>query len=405
MSKVDKATEAVNEMQEQDVEEVETGESKTVGTTSRKGEDPLTSRGFSFSRLFKALIEQDWSKAKLEREISEKLKDEGYDTKEGGTLVPTNPEATYSVHENALSDFASDAREFGEFMNREYGKRVTTEDDNVGSLVEPEQADDFIDLLRNESVVEEAGARVLDLPKSGQLDIPKMKNGAKAYWIAENEAITASDINTGDLKLRPNYLGCLVKASKQSLRHATPSLEQMLREDMSREMALKEDKTFLYGSAASDGAASDIPTGILDNSNTYSKSLTISKDNLIDLEAFLTQVEPTAWLMNKAERGDILKVEDSNGNAVFLGDFAEGGAGPDQLLNVPVIVSEQIETNDMFLGDFRQGLIARDMVMEVTTTDQTADAFTKNQVWFKAMLGVDFGIRYGKAFLYNTSAA
>ncbi len=416
MGDIDKQLEEMDEtfedLDKDKVEEVEEGKSKTIGDgegtpSYRKGEDPLTSRGFSFTRLFRALATQDWSEAKLENEVSTKLKDVGYDTREDGTLVPFNSEAAFKIHGDELRDFGHDSDEFMQFMNREYSSRVTTEGDNVGSLVEPAQADDFIELLRNESVVEEAGARVLDLPKSGQLNIPKMKNGATAYWLAENGALTSSDLNTGDIKLRSKYLGCLVKASKQSLRHSTPSLEQLIREDMSREMALKEDYTFLYGTSASEGGAgSDIPSGLLDyDDSIYTTTYALSdKDHIIDMDAELSDVTATGWLMNKKERAKILKIEDTGGNAVFLGNFRDGGSAPGEFLGIPVIVSEQLDDDDLFLGDFRQALIARDMVLEITTTDQTEDAFTKNQVWFKAMLGVDFGIRHEEGFLYNDAS-
>jgi len=391
--------------------EVEEGVPKTSPGT-RSGESALNSRPFSITRMFRAIAEKDWSNAKHEKRISDILREDvGFETKEGGFLLPFNSRTLYDLCGKELRDFAHDSDEFKNFMTKStkgLNSRVISEGDQVSSLVEPQRTGDFIDLLRNESVVESAGATSLDLPDSGQLDIPKMKNGAIAYWRAENEAITESDLQTGDIKLRPNYLGALVKASKESLRHSTPSLEAMIRNDMARTMALKEDETFIYGTAKAESGVedSDVPYGLLDfDIETATKGLT-DPDHIIDLEAELTQIAPTAWVMNKSERATILKMEDSNGNMIFMGELATGGGGgaPNRLMDIPVIVSEQLDDNDLFLGDWSQAIIARDAAMELTTTDQTADAFTKNQVWFKALLGVDFGVRYEEGFLYNDSS-
>lgn len=393
---------------------VDEGSPKT-GPSVRKGESALNSRPYSITRMLRAIINNgDFSQAKHEKRISDILKEDvGLNTKEGGFLVPFNSRTLYEVAGKHLeSDFGKDTDEFERFMTKAVGKsntRAVSEGDQVSSLVEPQKSGDFIDLLRNESVVEQAGATSLDLPDSGQLDIPKMKNGAIAYWRAENEAITKSDLATGDIKLRPNYLGCLVKASKESLRHSTPSLEAMIRGDMAQTMALKEDKTFIYGTSAAETGVedSDVPYGLLDfdianKSNTFSNGPT----DVIDLEANLTKIAPTAWVMNKAERATLLKLEDTAGHLVFMGGPSVGAnAGVNSLMDIPIIVSEQIDNNDLFLGDWSQAIIARDSAMELTTTDKAADAFTKNQMWFKALLGVDFGVRYTEGFLYNDSSS
>jgi len=389
----------------------EEGVPKTAPST-REGESSLNSRPFSLTRMFRAIADQDWSQAKHEKRINDILKEDvGFQTKEGGFLLPFNSRTLYDLCNKELRDFGHDSDEFKRFMTKStegLNSRVVSEGDQVSSLVEPQRTGDFIDLLRNESVVESAGATSLDLPESGQLDIPKMKNGAIAYWRAENESLTESDLATGDIKLRPNYLGALVKASKESLRHSTPSLERMIRNDMARTMALKEDETFIYGTSVKESGVedSDVPYGLLDfDIYTASKAMS-DPDHVIDIEADLTHIAPTAWVMNKSERAKILKMEDSNGNMIFMGPLSSGGGGgtPQQLMDIPVIVSEQVQDNDLFLGDWSQAIIARDAAMELTTTDQTADAFTKNQMWFKALLGVDFGVRYEEGFVYNDSS-
>lgn len=392
--------------------DVDEGSPKT-GPNVRKGESTLNSRPYSITRMLRAIINNgDFSQAKHEKRISDILKEDvGLNTKEGGFLVPFNSRTLYEVAgEHLESDFGKDTDEFERFMTKAVDKsntRVISEGDQVSSLVEPQRTGDFIDLLRNESVVEQAGATSLDLPDSGQLDIPKMKNGAIAYWRAENESLTESDLATGDIKLRPNYLGCLVKASKESLRHSTPSLEAMIRNDMAQTMALKEDETFIYGTSAAESSVedSDVPYGLLDFDIETSSTSYSDATDIIDLEANLTKIAPTAWVMNKSERASILKLEDGAGHLVFMGGPSVGSnSGVNSLMDIPIIVSEQIDDNDLFLGDWSQAIIARDSAMELTTTDKAADAFTKNQMWFKALLGVDFGVRYTEGFLYNDSS-
>ncbi|MCF8012723.1 MAG: hypothetical protein K9L56_15765, partial [Clostridiales bacterium] len=77
-------------------EENDTDGSKTAvkgGPAFHKGEMATTSRGFSFSRLARAISEKDWNYAKKERELHEKLVDLGFKPKKSGTMVPFNADA------------------------------------------------------------------------------------------------------------------------------------------------------------------------------------------------------------------------------------------------------------------------------------------------------------------------
>lgn len=383
------------------------------GPAVRKGEDPLTSRGFSFARMANAIRNKDWSEAKPEQEMHEKLSDLGFNTEKGGHLVPFNIDGLAELYgkELGMSD-----KELREFMTGDYkvsrsftqGKlnraAISETDNGVGVLVEPGQSADMIDLLREAAILENVGARALDLPDSGQLNIPKQKSGATAYWVAENQTIPETDVEAGEILLRSKKLATLVKASNESLRHSTPSLEQMLREDLAEAMAKKQDVTFLYGSQkanADDAAASEIPDGLIELDGKYetSKDLT-SPDDVIEIDAAMTDIAPTAMVMNKGERAQILKITDSAGGYVFLSSQYQPSMG-NGALGIPFVVSEIVDDNHIFVGDYSEAIVARDLVMEIAASDSAGTAFEKDQTWFRAILGVDMGVRYDEAFLLN----
>ena len=87
--------------------------------------------------------------------------------------------------------------------------RVMSAGDDVGGgyWVPPQILADFIELLRPNIVVEQAGATVLDGLVGSPVEIPMQTGGATAYWVGENQDITESDLSAGQLRFEPHELG------------------------------------------------------------------------------------------------------------------------------------------------------------------------------------------------------
>lgn len=136
-----------------------------------------------------------------------------------------------------------------------------------GNLVPTQhRADLYIDRLRAALQVQSLGATVLS-GLIGNQDIPKLTGSATAYWVAEHGAITESDHTYATVALTPKTVGAEVEYSRRMLLNAVPSVEQLVRNDL----------TFLLAEAIDDAAinadgTSNKPTGVLSTSGVGSVS-------------------------------------------------------------------------------------------------------------------------------------
>ncbi len=390
--------------------------------TPIKGESPNTSRGFRFTRLMGALANGEIDRAKTEAEIAHTLDDLGYRTEEGGILAPLNPQALSELHPefakiglNEMFEDVPASERMQRRMSHSQTRALGEDDDTLGGVfVQPQQAAEIIPLLRAQSVVERAGARVIDLPQSGSMDMPKQTGGATAYWVGENETINDSDLSFGSLAFREKQLAGAVFASNRMLRHATPSMEAMIREDLTRVLALERDHKMLYGTGGA-----NMPQGIA-NTNGIDTALggsALAPEDFInarrnlrrnnatgepvfvfnaDIEAELAKFRADAVTQGD-DAGQFIIMEPPQGNEpvrVFI--------GPQQ---VQFVTSEQVPTNtgspdttDIFYGIWNEAVIAQGLTMELSMTGEGQQLQLKDQTLFRAILGVDFKLRHEGLF-------
>lgn len=135
---------------------------------------------------------------------------------------------------------------------------LTTGGTNTGKETVFTEYGEFIDLLRNISVVTRMGARTLtDL--RGPITFPKQTGASTAYWVGENPGagVTQSNPTFGTMTMSPKTLQATGAVSRQLLVQSTPDVEALVREDLAAVHALGWDLAALHGT----GAAND-PTGI-----------------------------------------------------------------------------------------------------------------------------------------------
>jgi hypothetical protein len=165
----------------------------------RKGEDPLSSRPYSFLKAFGLLSGQvERENAKAEVEVSERLRN--YYNSFGFKKSLVNS-VFLPFWADALTGDAKMAQEIGEIV-RAGNVAVTPEDVQAarrqlaamgytralswvdesagGSLVAPPQMGELIDLLRNNEVLMAAGARVLPMPPQGRITFPRHTSAAES---------------------------------------------------------------------------------------------------------------------------------------------------------------------------------------------------------------------------------
>jgi HK97 family phage major capsid protein len=115
-----------------------------------------------------------------------------------------------------------------------------------GALVPEVVLEDYIELLYANTVYLQGNPMRVTLT-SGKITIPRLAAGASAAWIGESQAISSSQQKFDDVILNLRKLGIVVPYSNDLANHAITALQQLVRDDMSMQGAIKVDTALIRG--------------------------------------------------------------------------------------------------------------------------------------------------------------
>ena len=261
-------------------------------------------------------------------------------------------------------------------------------------------AGSFIEFLRNNTVVRQAGATVLS-GLVGNQSIPRQTAGAALTWVdGEGTAATESEAQFDQVTLTPNDGATYTEVTRRLIQQSTPSIEGLVRRDLARAIAVGTDAAALYGTGANGqplGIAIHATTGVntLDLAAadpTYAETIEMIKlvmdDNaLMGNLSFI--IDPNGWAAGKT-------TEKATNTAQFLiGDT-------DTLNGYPVRVTPQVADEDWFFGDWSSLLIGEWGGLDITV-DPYTQALSGN-VRFIVFKTMDTAIRHPESFCFASDA-
>jgi HK97 family phage major capsid protein len=274
---------------------------------------------------------------------------------------------------------------------------------------------ELIEFLRATAAVRRAGAR--DIPLiNGSATLPKVTGGASAYWGAEGDNITPSELTTGEVKLVEKKLTALCPVSNDLLRNSNLAIDRMIRDDVGRAAANAEDAAFLKG----DGVGSK-PKGIYywvgaaGRGNSAGTSLANSRT---DIAAALNRLGNAnaplvrrAWFMHSRSQNYAgWQLVDTNGNFAYPSLQAPAGGS---LAGAPVFPNNNIaitlgggtaseiyyaEMTECFIGD--SGALELELFANATYVDsggQTRSGVSRDESVVRLIRKVDFGMRHSES--------
>jgi HK97 family phage major capsid protein len=303
-------------------------------------------------------------------EFQAEAKRQGLTARNGGILVPT------SIFE----------------------KRTTMTTTGAAAVVPDDyRADQFIGLLRNSLIVRQLGARVLSGLR-GDTVLPKATGAATAYWVAEGDALTESNTTYSSIKLEPKTVGALTAFSRQLALQSNPSIEALLRDDISAVVGLAVDKALIHGTAVAKQ-----PVGILNVSGIQTANLaTLSWVTIVAMleKLGLENITPNAVLTHaKAATKLQTTLKDASAGSVYLMD---GG----RVAGLPAYVTNQLDaktgtpnTGRVIAGDFSQIVIGEWGVTEILANPYATGYYEKGDVQLRIMHTMDAVVRHPKAFV------
>ena len=417
---------------------------------ARKGENPMSSRGYSFVKLLGVItgaIGPEHAKIEIE-EVHRKLHDayacdmgkEGYVY--GGGFRPGEK----SFMAPLCTDFMQEAvvpyalrREIkslvyagtegydpdeGRWLRRKmYGQKDLSwlQETAGGALVAPPEMGELIELLRNKEALVNAGAKTIPLPPQGRLKYPRQTMASTTYWVGENAPIPDSDIGTGEVTLQAKKLAVLIKSPNELIRFASPAVEALIRDDMTKSLALGLDLAGLEGAGGDNR-----PRGIINMPNINrinSSKQGTNGDTVIGQDAYrmIAAVEESnaefeAYIMRPKTMYKFYQLRSA---AVAQGD-AEGPflfslireateSAPATLAGFPIIKSTQVSQvrskgtstalTYILGGMWSDLLIGMFGAIEFSATNVGDTPFVRDQTWVKGILSADIQARHEAAFV------
>ena len=283
---------------------------------------------------------------------------------------------------------------------RQWAKRDLNTGDDSSLVPEDFRAGDFIDVLRNQSSVMQAGARMLQ-GLSGNVAIPKKATSASAGWIATEGGNSAeSEATFAQVTMTPKTVGAFTEVTRQMMMQASPDIEALIRDDLTQSIALAIDLGALAGSGSSGQ-----PTGIKNTSGINAPTdFAAANPTFAEVVAMETAVAEDnalignlAYILPASMYGALKTTEKATNTAQFV--VEPGGT----INGYRAIVSNQVTAGDLYFGNFADLLVGMYGGLDILVDPYTSSA--SGTVRVRALQSVDVAVRHAVSFAVNNDGA
>jgi HK97 family phage major capsid protein len=343
-------------------------------------------REASLTRAIAAMIDPHSVDAGKEREISQELSRRS-GRKPQGMFVPL----TSLVERRSVE------------------RRTQTVAGDAGNLVqESVLADQFIDALRPATVLGALGARMLTGLRD-DIAIPKMdSNTPEAEWLETEgtSALSGGDHSFTQVTGKPKIVGLKTEWSRKTMLQANPSIEQLVRADFTRKLAVAVDRAGLRGTGATGQ-----PEGILTNSSIHEESISGGDVTWPDVLGCIAQVLGSdvrggsfGWTFNafvqKILRSTLKETGDAAAGYIMQAANALADYPVQITSSMPGFLSSPEVEGQMLFGDFSQVILAfwGDAGADVLVNPYADAVYSKGNVLIRAFVDADVLIRHPEGF-------
>lgn len=331
-------------------------------------------KNYSVLRAIKAMTDNNWTSAGFERECHDAI------LKRAGLSESAN-NGFYVPYEVQKRDLTAGTGNQGGFI-------VAT--DNLAS--------NFIDLLRNRSVVAQMGATMLT-GLQGNVTIPRQTAAGTASWLAnEAAAATESQLVLGQLAMSPKNVIAYTEISRQLMLQNSPAADALVMSDLSKVVALAIDAAALSGPGTGGQ-----PTGITATAGIGAVTgTTLGYAGIIEFQTDVANSNALAancgYVTTPTVAG-LLKVRQrfaSTDTPIWQGNILDG-----EIEGFKAMSSLQVTAASMIFGDFSQVIIGEWGMLEIAMNPYAS--FTAAITGVRAIQTCDVGIRIPGAFSLATT--
>jgi len=319
-------------------------------------------RQYSLLRALKAHSIGDWSGAGLEREVSLDI-EKRIGSSNGGFFIPAN---------------------------MQWNSRANTAGTHTSIVATDHYGDSFIDALRANLVVDAAGATFMS-NLQGNVAIPALDSTTNVHWVAENGTPTAGAPTFRQVTLSPHTVAGYVDISRTLMNQSDPSVEQVLRNDLSSGIAAAIDSAALQGDSATD---SSVPNGILNTSGISSVDLTDGAPTFAQMVAMETSIAAAnasggsmSYITTPAMLGAMKTTQKDAGSGLFVADG-------NTVNGYEVRTTSQLAAGTAIFGNFSDLILGQFGAVEVVTErSATSGALTVG-----IFTDVDIAVKHAQSF-------
>ena len=289
----------------------------------------------------------------------------------------------------------------------------------VSSIVPTIYSNRMVELLRAKTVIRRmAGLRQIPLP-GGNLTMPRQTGSSTASYTGEMVNITPSDPTVGNLSLAGKKLTATVIQSGELLRRSDPSSDLLVRDDLIKTVARREDLAFIRGTRSSTA-----PGGLKYWADQAAATQAIAANgtvNLANISADLaklqtalanadTPMENLYWVFHPRTRIYLANLRDGNGNKAFP-EMADGllqGYPFLETTQIPINLGVGTNESEVYFVDASEYIIADEgsMMLDVSTEAAYWDgsavqaAFTQDAAVFRLITSHDSIMRHNTSVAY-----
>lgn len=371
------------------------------GTQEELGLSDEERRSYSFLRAIRGQVTGNWEQAGLEREASVAAAQ--------ARGLPMPEENHVYIPFDVLGGEGS-VQVRSRNGSWRYEARHDAADPQLdttagAALIETElRAQDFIDLLRNQMVLQQAGARVLR-GLVGNVDIPRQTSGASMEWKAEDGETTESSPGFDTVSLEPHTGSAATYLTRKQIMQSSLDMENLVRDDLAQCLSIGIDSVGLYGTGLSNQ-----PLGVAGTSGIHVTAESAPDwDGVVDFETGIASDNAAmgrlAYITSSKMRGYWKTTPKVSGQDRFIW---AGGNTP--VNEYPAYITNQVPDN-LGVGTDETGLFFGnwgDLLMGFWgSLDLLVDPYSYSRrggILIVAHLDVDVAVRRAVSFAYKSFA-
>jgi HK97 family phage major capsid protein len=286
----------------------------------------------------------------------------------------------------------------------------------AAELVEWRRASEqFIELLRPQSILMQLANRTMDFGTNRTILIPRQDGGATAAWVAEGAPAPVGALVTGEETMKPHKSMTLMAVTNELITYSSPSVLAIVRDDLVTATAIFLDTVLVSETARNVGTT---PGGIFSTgANVLTGDSTVgvayTRAN-VDIMAAQNAMEAAnippggwVWIMNPSNRTEAAHIQNDIGAYIYRDEILAGQLSGHGILTSTTMTADEVglvSPNQLLvaLGRNVQVDFSRDATihMEDATplATPTMSAYQTDSTVARVLVEVDWLRRHGTAF-------